>query len=222
MTNDQILESVQQYVQKEMEWVCSAHDFFHIERVVKLATQLQELEWSWDLLVIQLGAYMHESLDEKFFWDTNKEEKVEQLKQFLLTSGLEETKAEEVIFIMKNVWYGKSLERTKDFPYTKEFMIVEDADRLESVWAIAIARTFAYTGSKGRAIYDPARKPNDLDDHQWYLSNDNTAINHFYEKLLLLKDLMHTESAKNIASERHEYMQWFLKQFYQERNADIT
>ncbi len=222
MIVDHILTWVREYVQKEMEWVCSAHDFFHIERVVKLATQLQILEWNWDLLVIQLGAYLHESLDEKFFWDLDKEKKIAKLTAYLSELGLDQEKIDEIMFIVKNVWYGKSLERNDDFAYTIEFMIVEDADRLEAVWAIAIARTFAYGWWKWRPIYDPNNKPKELKNHNDYLNNENPSINHFYEKLLLLKDMMHTQSAKKIASKRHDYMQWFLNQFYQERDAKIT
>lgn len=216
--NTKAIEHVESYIKKEMEWMCSAHDFFHIQRVMKLATKLQGIEWKWDLTAIIIWAYMHESLDDKFFWEDNMQSRKNSIKSFLQSLDLSEEQVENILFIISNVWYGKSLERDENFVWSIEFQIVEDADRLEAIWAIAIARCFAYGWKKKRAIYDPDIKPQTDLDRKQYAKWENTSINHFYEKLLLLKDLMHTDSWRALAQERHVYMEDYLKRFFEEWN----
>lgn len=208
-------------VQQEMEWVCSAHDFFHIARVVKLAQQLHKQEWSGEIAIIEAGALLHESLDDKFFAADELDQRKEGLNSMLQELWMDTSEREGVMFIVENVGYGKSLARGDDFVGTMEFKIVEDADRLEAVGAIAIARTFAYGGKKGRAIHDPSAEVNTDMTRESYKKAENTSINHFYEKLLLLKDMMHTQSGRKAAEERHAFMESYLQQFYQEWDADL-
>lgn len=215
-----IVSKTADYVRAELEGLCSAHDFFHIERVWKLAQRIRAAEGRGDALVIELAALLHESFDEKFYTSEKLVEKRAALECFLHESGLDAARAAQVFFVVNNVGFGKSLHRGSDFVVTSELAIVEDADRLEAIGAIAVARTFAYGGKKGRAIHDPAQpvaKPTDKDA---YHARNSSSINHFYEKLLLLKDLLHTPSARAMAKDRHDYMEGFLKQFLAEWDLD--
>lgn len=223
MTNlSEKLRPIEVFVKKEMDWLCSAHDFFHIERVVKLAKKIQEKEWTGDIIVITIWALMHESLDDKFFGEETIVSKKESLKVFLTSLDLTDVQIKNIMFIIENIWYWKSLERWSDFVYTREFEIVEDADRLETAGAMGIARTFAYGGKNNLEIYNPDKKPIIELTREQYRKEENTSINHFYEKLLLLKDLMHTNTWKEIAQERHEFMEKFLEQFFKEWNVELT
>lgn len=121
-----------------------------------------------------------------------------------------------VFYVIKNVGFGKSLERGPDFQMIPELEIVEDADRLEAIGAIAIARTFAYGGKMKRSIHDPKSIPIELMNRESYKNHTGTSIEHFYDKLLKLKDLLHTATAKKIAANRHVFMEKFLEQFYAE------
>jgi len=200
-----------------MEDLCVAHDFQHIERVVANAKNIQKTEWG-DEMIIHIWGLLHESLDTKFLWDTDPIDKEQQLFQFLQDLGISDSTTEEILFIVKNVWFWKSLERWDDFVWSLEFQIVEDADRLEAIGAIAIARCFAYGWKKKSPIYDPNIKSVKLSGNQQYSSNSekSTSFNHFYEKLLLLKDLMHTQTGKTLAKPRHEFMELYMQRFLDE------
>lgn len=217
---DSIVRAIRRYVQQEMEGVCSAHDFFHIERVSTIAKKLHALEKNGDLLVVEAGAYLHESLDEKFFENGSIEDKKQSLQHFLGSLGMSEQQVTGSMFIIENIGFWKSLERGEDFSMTSELALVEDADRLESVGAIAVARTFAYGGRKNRSLYDPSVSPKTLTTKNDYQAGENTSINHFYEKLLIIKDRMHTASARRIAEQRHKFMEQYLEQFYREWNVE--
>lgn len=214
------VSAVEAFVKAEMEWLCWAHDFHHIARVVKLARKIRELEWEGNTLIIVLGALLHESLDDKFFEKSKMAERKNNIINFLKSLEVSDSNIESVMFIVQNVWFWKSLERWPDFVASKEFQIVEDADRLEAIWAIAIARTFTYGGKKWSPMYDPTIKPHENLNRDTYAKSDNTSINHFYEKLLLLKDLMHTKSWSELALKRHEFMQSYITQFHSERDLN--
>lgn len=216
-----IVKQVEEFVMEEMEGLCSAHDFAHIDRVRKISLKLAKLEEKWDLIVIELWALLHESLDDKFFWDDDLNKKVLNIELFLNNLNLNNEQIENILFIIKNVWYWKSLERSFNFKWTIEFEIVEDADRLEAVGAIAIARVFAYWGKKWRPIHDPSIQPSKNLNRDSYTKSENTSINHFYEKLLLLKDMMHTWSWSKIAQDRHVFMKSYLSHFFQERDCEL-
>ena len=208
MTQEQV-QKIAHLVQQEMEDLCAAHDFYHIERVVKNAQMIYEEEKRGDIYIILAGAYLHEALDEKFFPSESIAQRTQDIQNSLKEIGLSEEERKKILFIVENVGFWKSLD---------EFYIVEDADRLESVGAIAIARTFTYGGKKGRPIYDPLYPPRkNLDKQAYYAMREteykNTSLNHFDEKLFLIKDLMHTQTAKKIAEPRHEFMKLFVEQF---------
>ncbi|MDD2917121.1 MAG: HD domain-containing protein [Candidatus Gracilibacteria bacterium] len=210
-----------EFVRKELEGLCSAHDFYHIERVWKLSQRIYVEEKRGDIVVIELGALLHESFDDKFYTKEQMQEKEILLETFLRNEGLTEERLAQVFFVIKNVGFGKSLERGADFPMTPELAIVEDADRLESIGAIAIARTFAYGGKMKRAIYDPTVPVVEVMDRESYKKSGSSSIQHFYEKLLKLRDLLHTSSAKKIAQDRHVFMETFLEQFHAEWNGEV-
>ena len=209
------LEIVKEFVKKEMEWVCSAHDLYHIERVCKLSEIIYESERKWDKDVILCSAFLHEFLDSKFFSEKLKEQELK-VSYILEKAWLNQIQKEKVIFIINNIWYWKSLSRSNPIEMI-EFLIVEDADRLESTGAISIARTFAYWWRKWIPIYDPNIKFDDNINEQSYWKS-STSINHFYEKLLKIKDLMHTKKAKEIAIEKHNFLELFLDNFHKEWN----
>ena len=161
------------------------------------------------LEVVSLAALLHDVDDEKLF--QSKEHQF--AKKFLEEAGISLDLQERVLEAISTVSFKNRREKT---PSTIEGMIVQDADRLDALGAIGIARTFAFGGSRGRAMYDPKEKPNLEMTPEEYRNSQGTSVNHFYEKLFLLKDLMNTEAAKEMAREREEFMRRFLEQFYQE------
>ena len=212
------IKSVEDFVREEMEWLCAAHDFLHIERVVVNAQKIQQMEWKGDRDIVTIAALLHESLDEKFFKQESIGARKNNIKEFLESLEVPAEKIEHILFIIVNVGFGKSLNRKENFPYTIEFQVVEDADRLEAMWAINIARTFAYGSKKGQAIYDPDIKPKVMKDKDSYYAHTwvTTSFNHFYEKLLLLKGMIHTDSGKILAEPRHAFMQEYMEVFLAE------
>ncbi len=204
------------FIKKELEWLCSAHDLHHINRVYKISETIFLEDKKWNKEIILISALLHEMLDNKFFeWVLEKQK--EKIENFLNSLELNKQEKEKITYIVENIWYWKSLSWKKIDKFI-EFQIVEDADRLESIWAIAIARTFAYWWKKHIPIYDPEIKveldmtPEEYRNHKW------TSINHFYEKLLKLKYLMNTNFWKKIAKDRHKFMETFLEQFFWEWN----
>lgn len=216
--SDTIIKSVEDFVRQEMQWVCTAHDFMHIQRVVSNAQKIQEMEWKWDRDVITISALLHESLDEKFFSAEGMNQRKIDLCSFLESLSISWKSIERILFIIENIGFWKSLDRPDDFPSNIDFQIVEDADRLEAIWAINIARTFSYWGKRRDPIYDPDIQPVLITNKKHYYKNadTSTSFNHFYEKLLLLKDMMHTDSGKHLAEPRHEFMEEFMRVFLAE------
>lgn len=215
------LQSVQSFVQNDMQWVCQAHDRYHIERVCTIATHITQSYNDADKIVVQYWALLHEYFDDKFFESHQLEWRKNILEEFLSNLNISTQQKESICFIAKNVGYWKSKARDPELLLPIEFKIVEDADRLEAVWAIAIARCFAYWWAKWRSIYDPNELSRDEITRENYRIWSGTAINHFYEKLLLLKDLMHTPEAKKIAEKRHAFMEQYLQEFFKERNCQF-
>lgn len=204
------------FVKEELKDAEGGHDWFHIDRVFKNALHIAQTE-TCDLLVVQLGALLHDIADSKFF---NGDETVGPTKawQFLEAENVDEKTIQHVVNIIENISYkGGNFE--KKF-HSKELDIVQDADRLDAIGAIGIARAFNYGGFKNRTLYDPDITPNLHMSKEAYKHSKSPTINHFYEKLLLLKDKMNTETGKRIAQHRHDYMQGFLSQFYAEWNGE--
>ena len=205
------------FVKQQLQNAEGGHDWFHIERVYKNALLIAENE-ACDLEIVKLGALLHDIADSKFH---NGDETIgpKEARKFLETQNVKEETITHVLNIIENISFkGGNFE--KKFS-SKELDIVQDADRLDAIGAIGIARTFNYGGFKNRAIYNPNIAPNLNMSKEEYKNSDAPTLNHFYEKLLLLKDKMNTESGKKIAQKRHEFMEKFLSQFYAEWDGEI-
>ena len=205
------------FVQQELANAEGGHDWFHIERVYKNALLIAEEE-DVNLEIIALGALLHDIADAKFH---QGDETVgpKKAKQFLQQQNVESATIEHVIKIIEHISF-KGGNFQQQF-HSKELAIVQDADRLDALGAIGIARTFNYGGFKNRKLYDPAIAPKLNMTKEEYKKGDNPTINHFYEKLFLLKDRMNTQKGKQIAQERHLFMEKFLEQFYAEWDANL-
>lgn len=200
------------FVKQQLHGAEGGHDWFHIERVYNNSLLIAKGE-ECDELVVQLGALLHDIADSKFH---NGDETVgpKVAREFLESQDVGEDIIVHVIGIIENISFkGGNFE--KKF-LSKELDIVQDADRLDALGAIGIARAFNYGGFKNRALYNPAIAPNLNMTKEEYKASTTPTINHFYEKLLLLKDRFNTETGKKIAEGRHRYMEDFLTQFYAE------
>ncbi|WP_285059623.1 HD domain-containing protein [Pedobacter ginsengisoli] len=200
------------FVQEKLRGAEAGHDWFHIERVYKNALKINEQE-NGDVMVVSLAALLHDIADSKFH-DGDEELGPRIAGEFLQGIGVGDVMITHVQQIIKNLSYKSSLGKI-DF-HSKELDIVQDADRLDAIGAIGIARAFTYGGYKNRVLYDPAIKPDLNMTKEAYKTAVNPTINHFYEKLLLLKDLMKTKTGTAMALQRHEFMQLYLDQFYSE------
>ena len=209
------IESCIAFVKKTLSGAEGGHDWFHIERVWKNAKLIASGE-ECDLEVVQFAALLHDIADSKFH---GGDEKIgpKKAREYLVNAGIEVRKVDHIVAIIENVSF-KGGHNTRNHS-SIELDIVQDADRLDAIGAIGIARTFNYGGFKNRAIYDPSIAPNLTMTKEEYKKSTAPTINHFYEKLLLLKDLMNTKSGKKIAEQRHQYMEGFLDQFYSEWNG---
>lgn len=206
------IEKTIAFVKQELKNAEAGHDWFHVERVYKNTLLLLQTEKA-DKLTALLGALLHDIADSKFH---NGDETIgpNKARAFLNSIEMEPKKIDEVVHIIENVSFrGGGFENES---YSKELKVVQDADRLDAIGAIGIARTFHYGGFKNNPIYDPDLPPKMNMTKEEYKANKGTTINHFYEKLLLLKDLMNTETGRKLAQQRHKYMEGFLKQFFNE------
>jgi len=212
MENQNLINDTIAFVKKELENAEGGHDWFHIERVFKNALLIANGE-KCDLLIVQLGALLHDIADSKFH-DGDETVGPKKARLFLESRNVPENTIAHVVNIIENISFKGGHEAQK---WTSlELDIVQDADRLDAIGAIGIARTFNYGGFKNRAIYNPEIEPNLMMSKEEYKNSDAPTINHFYEKLLLLKDKMNTKTGQEIAAQRHEFMELFLKQFYAE------
>ena len=200
------------FVKQKLENAESGHDWFHIERVYKNALLIAEGE-DCDITVVKLGALLHDIADSKFN-DGDETVGPKVAREFLESQNTSEEIITHVVNIILNISFkGGNFE--KKFT-SKELEIVQDADRLDAIGAIGIARTFNYGGFKNRPIYNPNIAPQTNMTKEEYKNSEAPTLNHFYEKLLLLKDKMNTKTGRKIAEERHKFMELFLSQFYSE------
>jgi uncharacterized protein len=215
MNNSQILENTQEFVKSTLEGAEGGHDWFHIQRVLNNALLISQTE-DVDPFIVSLGALLHDIADSKFH---NGDETVGPAiaRKFLSGQGVSEEVIEHVVHIIENISF-KGGNQSQKFR-SPELDVIQDADRLDAIGAIGIARAFNYGGFKGRALYDPEIEPNLNMSKEEYKASTAPTINHFYEKLLLLKDRMNTKTGKELAEKRNEYMKSFLEQFYQEWNG---
>ena len=207
-----IVEETVKFVKEKLKNAEAGHDWWHILRVWKNTKLILENEKA-DVLVCELAALLHDIADSKFH-DGNESIGPEIAASFLQSQGVEFAIIEHVRAIIQNMSYSSSL-GTINF-HSKELEIVQDADRLDALGAIGIARTFHYGGYKNRELYNPESPFEQNLNKEAYKNSKAPSIHHFYEKLLLLKDKMNTASAKKIAEGRHQYMEDFLLQFYTE------
>lgn len=216
MEKKKIIELVTAYVKEKQSGEGSGHDWWHTYRVLKTAQYLAEKEEADDFIV-SLGALLHDIADWKFAeGDTEASSKV--TRKLLGEYGVDPETIEAICHINDHISYKGANEKNKI--ETIEGKVVQDADRLDALGAIGIARTFAYGGSAGREIYNPEIDPKENMTFVQYKKNTKSpSLNHFYEKLLLLKDKLNTTSAKKIAKERHQFLLTFLDQFYKEWEA---
>jgi uncharacterized protein len=216
MTNQNLINDTIAFVKKELENAEGGHDWFHIERVYKNAVLIANGE-NCDILIVQLGALLHDIADSKFH-DGDETVGPKKARLFLESKTVSENTITHIVNIIENISF-KGGHETKKFS-SLELDIVQDADRLDAIGAIGVARTFNYGGFKNRVIYNPEIKPNLNMSKEEYKNSDAPTINHFYEKLLLLKDKMNTKTGKKIAAQRHDFMELFLNQFYAEWNGE--
>ena len=216
MNKKQIIDNTIVFVKETLINAEGGHDWFHIERVYKNSLLIAQSE-EVDVFVVSLGALLHDIADSKFH---NGDETVgpKVAGEFLQSQQVAADVIEHVVQIINNISFkGGKVARTFS---SKELDVVQDADRLDAIGAIGIARTFNYGGFKNRAIYNPDIAPDLHMTKEEYKKSTAPTINHFYEKLLLLKDKMNTETGKQLAEQRHKYMELYLEQFYKEWNGE--
>jgi len=213
----EVIDNAIRFVKHQLENAEGGHDWFHIERVYKNALLIAKEE-KCDLEVVKLAALLHDIADSKFH-EGDESVGPKTAKTFLEAQNVKEETILHVIAIIENISF-KGGNFDQNF-YSIELAIVQDADRLDAIGAIGIARTFNYGGFKNRTLYNPEIAPNLSMSKEEYKKSEAPTINHFYEKLLLLKDKMNTETGKKIAKKRHDFMIHFLAQFYAEWDGEV-
>ncbi len=216
MNQDQQINATIDFVKETLKNAEGGHDWYHTLRVYNNALLIAKNE-TVDKLIVALGALLHDIADSKFH-DGDETVGPKVARKFLFEHNVDSLVIEHVINIIENISFkgGNEAQKFKSI----ELDVIQDADRLDAIGAIGIARCFNYGGFKNRALYNPDIKPNLNMSKEEYKTSTAPTINHFYEKLLLLKDRMNTKSGKRIATERHNYMQRFLDQFYSEWNGE--
>ncbi len=210
MDKQHIINQTRDFVKNASYGEGSGHDWWHIERVYKLAKFLAEQEGA-NLFIVEMASLLHD-MDDWKFRDLDKTSTI--IEDFLCSIGVDEESRTHITMIVETMSFKGGVEDSSQS--TIEGMIVQDADRLDAIGAIGIARTFAYGGHKNQPLYNPYIEPYLFHSLEQVKKADNHTINHFYEKLLKLKDLMNTKTAKEIAVRRHQFMQQFLVEFYGE------
>lgn len=216
MNEEHLIESTKTFVKNTLENAEGGHDWFHTLRVYNNALLISKHE-DVDLLVVKLGALLHDIADSKFH-EGDEMIGPKLAREFLFKHNVDSMVIEHVVNIIKHISFKNSLDRNLSFT-SKELEVIQDADRLDAIGAIGIARCFNYGGFKNRPLYDPKVTPNLNMSKEEYKASNSPTINHFYEKLLLLKDTMNTKTGKKIAENRHQFMELYLKQFYDEWNG---
>jgi uncharacterized protein len=212
MDQKEVIAKTAEYVKSELQGSEGGHDWFHVYRVWKLSKKIAEQE-SVNGFIVELGALLHDIADYKFHGgdETMGSKKA---RSFLSSLGVDEETIKHVENIIDNISFkgGKHEQAFK----SPELDVVQDADRIDALGAIGIARCFNYGGHKNKILYDPDIKPNLNMTKEEYKKSEGPTLNHFYEKLLLLKDRMNTEQGKKIAEQRHKFMETYLDEFYKE------
>ena len=216
MTDSELIEKTIAFVREELAQAEGGHDWFHIERVFK-NTLLIAKDEPVDVLVVSLAALLHDIADPKFHGG-DEEIGPRKAASFMKSLGIQAAVCSQVVDIIRRMSFKNTLEGNAG-KESRELQVVRDADRLDAIGAIGIARAFNFGGHKGRPLYDPEVAPRVGMSKADYKKSNGPTLNHFYEKLLLLKDLMHTETGKRLAAGRHAFMLEYLEAFYAEWNG---
>ena len=217
MNQETVIQKTVNFVKEVLAGAEGSHDWWHIYRVWKLSKHIAKDE-NVDLFVVELGALLHDIADSKFH-EGDEEIGPRKAREFLSSLNIEERVIVHIENITTNISFkgGKHIQKFK----SSELDVIQDADRLDAMGAIGIARTFNYGGHKNRELYNPEIKPNLNMTKEEYKNSNNPTLNHFYEKLLLLKDRMNTKTGKNMAEHRHKFMKQFLGEFYKEWDGQM-
>ena len=215
MKKNLILKKTESFTKKALNNEGTGHDWWHIDRVRNNARLINSIERA-DGFIVELAVLLHDVGDRKVI--KQKEDDYSIAENFLKKQKVSADVIERVMFIIQNMSFSKSLNNKKE-NVSKEFYIVQDADRLDAIGAIGVARAFVYGGSKGRLMYDPTKKAQRINTTKNYRKLNSSTFHHFEEKLLLLKDLMNTKAAKKIADNRNKFMEKYLEQFLYEWNG---
>ena len=220
MDKKQVISQTTSFVKKTLEGAEGGHDWFHIERVYNNAKLIAKGE-NVNLFIVELGALLHDIADAKFH-DGDESIGPKKAASFLRSIKVEEEIIEHIEHIIHYVSFKTSLDQNHTKIYqSNELNVIQDADRLDAIGAIGIARAFNYGGFKNRSLFDPNIAPATNQDKESYKNSKAPTINHFYEKLLLLKDKMNTQTAREIAEKRHQFMELYLQQFYDEWDGNL-
>ena len=217
MNQQQIIQKTSEFVKAVLADAEGGHDWWHIYRVWRLSKQIARTEDA-DPLIVELGALLHDIADSKFH-DGDEEIGPRRAREFLVSLDLRDDVVVHVEQMVSNISF-KGGNHVQSFK-SKELDVVQDADRLDAMGAIGIARAFNYGGYKGRALYDPAIRPKLDMTREEYKKSDAPTINHFYQKLLLLKDRMNTATGRAMAERRHQFMEQYLEEFYKEWEGEL-
>ncbi|WP_273568884.1 HD domain-containing protein [Maribacter halichondriae] len=219
MTDTQLVEETITFVKETLQGAEGGHDWFHIQRVFKNSLLIAKDE-KVDILIVSLAALLHDIADAKFH-DGDEKVGPKLAQQFLSSLPVDKKVAQHVVKIIENISFKNSLEKNQKSKFSSlELQVVQDADRLDAIGAVGIARAFNYGGFKNREIHNPEIPPKLNLTKAEYKKSKAPTINHFYEKLLFLKDKMNTKTGKKLAEERHQFMLDYLEQFYKEWNAN--
>lgn len=218
MAKSETVRNAERLVEVMMKGNDASHDAAHAFRVRDLALSLAHEEGlsssPISLEIVELAALLHDIGDYKYLRNPSEEKIVE---EFLAKEGMDTDKSSKILDIIKGMGFKEELKGVSNGSYTPEFGVVQDADRLDAIGAIGIARCFTFGGSRNRVLHDPNIQPRlDLSKDQYMKKDDQTTVNHFHEKLLKLKDLMKTKAGKRRAEKRHKFMENFLHEFYEE------
>jgi uncharacterized protein len=213
MTHEEVVEKTRKFVEDTFSTESTGHDYWHMYRVWKLAKHITKTEPAVDNYVVELGALLHDIADWKFH-DGDMEAGPRAAREWLESLQVSDKVIGHVENIVRNVSFKGA--HVQQVMKSREGQIVSDADKLDAMGAIGIARTFAYGGAHNTPMYDPDIKPVQHTSFQEYKNSKSHTINHFYEKLLLLKDKLYTQTAKNMADHRHKVMEDYLEEFYKE------
>ncbi len=219
MDSQEVIRQTEAFVRETLTDAEGGHDWWHIYRVWKNAQHIAAHEQGVDVLVVELGALLHDIADSKFH-DGDEEIGPGTAREFLTSLGVHEEVVRHVENIVRHISFKGSLDGAHEVWMSPELAVVQDADRLDALGAIGVARAFSFGGHVGNALYDPGIPPQRSISKEEYKKHNTPTLNHFYEKLLLLKDRMNTRTGKEMAVERHRFLERYLEQFLAEWEGD--